>query len=480
MLKAFRYELYPTTEQRKSFDLNILASSIYFNFILGFYKTAFDAHKEYSYLTLKKDDDKQKYLDIIKLLGDKVDREGKLIKHNEWARTLLNDTEYHKTIFFKRDGTPKGNWVDIAEACATYAIYFYKNKEENSEFKNPLTLVERGALQMSREAVKNAVSKFFTTRTATKPMKGFPKFKSRKNPSNSFQFSPNFGIKFTFDERKMQYQSRKWDIGAIKLGKGRVPPESSVYRTITISRTPANRYYVSVLVDYPETIPVKKPANESNIIGIDVGIGDRYYTASDGEIIENPKHLRKYLNRLIHKQRLLSNKAKKDDKGYVLPLNKQSSNYKKDKLAIDKLHEQISNYRNTFIHTITSKLVNEPSIDGVAVETLSVKDMMISDDNKLNNAQKKAINKSYADASIFKFYMYLGYKSDWKGKHFIKVNKYFASSQLCSVCGYKNSDVKDLSIRVWICPKCNTKHDRDGNASKNIEVEGIKILRQIT
>lgn len=457
--------------------MNILASSIYFNFILSFYKTAFSEHSEFSYLKLKKDDDKQKYLDIIKILGERLDRDGNLIRHNEWARSLLIDIDYHKTIFFKRDGTPKGNWVDIAEACATYAINFYKSKD--LEFKNPLTLVERGSLQMARESVKNAVSKFFTTRTASAPMKGFPKFKSRKNPANSFQFSPNFDISFNFDDRKLRYTSKKWDIGSVKFGKGRLPPEGSVYRTIIISRSSGGKYYISVLVDSPETIPVKKAIIDSNVLGIDIGIGDRYYTSSDGEVVNNPKILRKYLNRLVHKQRLLSNKAKKDEKGYVLPLGDQSSNYRKEKLALDRLHEHVSNYRDTFIHTITSKLVNDPSIDGISVETLSVKSMMISDDTKLSNVQKKAINRSYADASIFKFYSYLGYKSDWKGKHFVKVDKYFASSQLCSVCGYKNIAMKDLTIRVWTCPNCNAPHDRDGNAAVNIKQEGMKILNRI-
>ena len=90
--------------------------------------------------------------------------------------------------------------------------------------------------------------------------------------------------------------------------------------------------------------------------------------------------------------------------------------------------------------------------------------------------QQKAINRALSDVAIYKFQLICAYKMNWVGKYCIKVDKYFASSQLCHVCGYKNPLVKNLSIRNWVCPNCNTQHDRDFNASHNIKNKGIKML----
>jgi putative transposase len=474
VLKAYKYQVYPTEYQRQVFNDGIFASSIYFNFILAFYKTAFDNNKEFSYLSLKSTDDKSRYIDIIKDLSEKRDKDNKLIEHNEWARDLINDTEYHSKLFFKRNGDPKGSWVDVAEVCATYTIEWHRKRLDEGKVTepHPLLKLNRGALQMAREAVKNAIKKFWLTRTKEKPMKGFPNFKSAKNPNRSFQFSPNFKITFDFDNRSMHYTSKKWDIGHIKIGKGRIPPKQSIYRTITINRTTTNKFFISVLVDDNILVPDKKIVD--NVVGIDIGFTDRYASLSNGDIIKATKKLRTELNKLAHLQRLASKKIKKNIKGHPLPNKHQSSNYFKANRKVSKHQEKIKHFRENYLHHITNNLIKS-EFDTFAVETLSIKDMMITDDNKITNKQKNNINRNIADASIYTFIAFLTYKAQWTGKNVIKVDKYFPSSQLCSCCGYKNPEVKDLTIREWICPKCNTTHDRDINAAINLRTEGIKI-----
>ena len=489
MLKAYKYQLYPTDEQRESFNLGIVATSIYYNMILEFWVTAFKMH-EGGYLSLKSSEDKSKFLDVIKAIAEKRDKNEQLIIHNQWARELVNDTEYHRSLFCMRNGTPKKNWVDIAEACATYAIMYHRKQFEEglTDSLHPIATFERGAMQMAREAVKNAIKKYWTTRTKTEPFKGFPKFKSRKNPNNSYTYSVNFKVNFDYDNRVMKYVSKKWNVGDIKIGKGRIPPPrwfrakkediipsgQCEYKSFTISRSPTNKYYISVLVD--DGIAIPEPKDPDNVLGIDIGLKDKYCALSDETIIEAPKALKQQLNKLTHLQRDAARKLRRNDKGKPLPLKEQSKNYFKAIDKVKKLHEKISNIRTNFLHTLTSELSNS-DVDAFSVETLSVKDMMIKDDQKLNNAQMNAINRAYSDAAIFTFIMQLEYKCKWKGKRLIKVDKYFASSQLCSCCGFKNTEVKDLSIREWTCPECSTRHDRDINAAINIRQEGLRILK---
>lgn len=495
MLKAFRYQLYPTFEQKQAFNYGIYATSIYYNFILGFYVTAFkmyDANSTTSinYLSIKRSADKSPFIDVINEMAYKCDKKGELIKHNEWLRQLVTDYEYHPKLFIKKNGTAKSCWSDIAEACATYAKLYYK-----AQFKaglvdqlHPFAAFERGAMQMARDAVKNAVKKFWETRTKAEPMKGFPRFKSRKNPNNSYTYSPNFKIKYDFDNRTISYKSRQYNIGDIKIGKGRIPPKQfipdsenkiippnhCIHKSVTISKSPTNKYYLSLLID--DGISVPEPKLPCNVIGIDIGLKDKYCALSDERIIVAPKALKNALNKLRHAQRNASRKIRRNSNGKPLPNSEQSSNYFKAMDIVNNIHEKITNIRNTFQHKITADITNS-EIDTIAVETLAVKSMMINDDTKISNGQKHAINRAYSDAAIFGFISKLEYKCKWKGKHLVKVGKYFASSQICSSCGYKNAELKNLNIRSWICPKCNESHDRDINAAINIRLEGMRLLK---
>ena len=144
---------------------------------------------------------------------------------------------------------------------------------------------------------------------------------------------------------------------------------------------------------------------------------------------------------------------------------KGSKNYLKTKEKIARIHSKIKNYRKHYLNEIANEIVNEHDI--IVTESLLVKDMF--------KEKVKAFNKSLSDASLSKLCSLIEWKSKIKGKYYYKINTYYPSSQICSHCGYKNNEIKDLSIREYDCPECGVHNDRDINASLNILLEGLKL-----
>ena len=305
----------------------------------------------------------------------------------------------------------------------------YDLQEQLVDLKNDaswLKEVNSQSLQSSLLHLDNAYTHFF------KFKKGFPKFKS-KHHKNSFSvpqgikifdrkiFIPKFleGIKIVID--------RKHE-GTIRSG--------------TVSKTPSQKYFISILCETGVPEPDKKLILPETTIGIDLGLKS-FLTLSNGEKVDIPNFDKK-----SDKLKILQRKLSKRIKG--------SNRFNVIKLKISKVHESICNIRKDFQHKLSTEITNR--FDTIVIENLNVKGMMRN--HKLANSIQKV--------SWSEFTSMLEYKSKWKGKNLKIVNRFFPSSKLCSICGYKKDDLT-LKDREWICPCCNTHHDRDLNAAINIK-----------
>ena len=241
-------------------------------------------------------------------------------------------------------------------------------------------------------------------------------------------------------------------IGFVKVCLHRPLMEKSTIKTVTISKTASGKYYISILVEYENQI---LPIIPKKFLGLDFAMHG-LYVASDEDDADNPNFLRQAEKRLARAQRKLSKRQK------------GSRNRDKQRQRVAVLHEKISNQRRDFLHKKARYLVDR--YDAIGIEDISVKTMA-----KHKKGGKFSFGKSVADNGWNMFTNLLEYKLAWQGKHLVKIDKWYPSSQLCHVCGFQNDATKDLSIREWDCPKCGCRHNRDKNAAINIREEARRI-----
>lgn len=352
MLKAYKYRIYPNTEQREYFAKTFGSTRFIYN----------------------------------RMLNDKIEHY-KLTK-----QTLKNTPAQYKEKF---------TWLKEVDSLAL------ANAQMNLE-----------------KAYKN----FFRDKSV-----GFPKFKSKKNNHRSYTTNNQNGT-VTIMSGYIKLPKLK---SAVKIKQHRL--FDGLIKSCTVSQTPSGKYFVSVLVE----CEIEKMPQLETKVGVDVGI-KTFAVMSNGKEIANPKHLRKSEKQLKKLQKDLSRKRK------------GSKNRNKARLKVAKLHEKIANQRKDFLHKLSTKLIRENQT--IVIEDLSVKNMM----------KNHKLAKAISEVSWGKFRQLIEYKAEWYGREVIIAPKNYASSQLCSKCGNKSSQMKDLSCRTYICLECGLEIDRDYNASLNL------------
>lgn len=314
----------------------------------------------------------------------------------------------------------------------TLSMYDYKtnylNPMKQSEEYSFLKNADKFSLEVAVENVDDAYHRFF------KGQNRFPKFKSKHKANQSYT------TKFTNNNIEIVDDFLK--LPKLKLVKINIPNEKHIsdklkrvinkkaqIKKVTISEK-AGKYYASLSCE--EIIDIIKPieletVDLDKVVGIDLGLID-FATITNGsnlEKIPSPKYLRKMEDKLAKKQRSLSKKKK------------GSQNFIKAKKKVGRVHEKIANQRKDFAHQLSRKLVNENQV--VVVEDLNIKGMV----------KNKKLAKSISDAGWNRFITYLDYKLKLEGKHLIKVDRWYASSKLCSTCGDKNKQLhRSLKIAV--------------------------------
>ena len=362
---------------------------------------------------------------------------------NKAFRFRIYPNEEQKIIFAKTFGCTRF----IYNKMLSDKINYYKQNKQRlnntpAQYKTEfewLKEVDSLALANAQMNLQKAFTNFFTN-----PKSGFPKFKSKHRHRKSYTTNNQKGS-ITLENGYLKLPKL---VDLIKVKQHRQIPTDYKLKSVTVSQTPSGKYYASVLFEYENQVHERKM---QSFLGLDFSMKELYKDSNGNEPCY-PRYYRQAEKHLKREQRKLS------------LMKKISSNRNKQRIKVAKLHEKVANQRKDFLHKQSRQIAN--AYDCVCIENLDMKAM----------SQSLNFGKSILDNGWGMFTEFLQYKLEEKGKKLVKVDKFFASSQICSVCGYKNSETKNLSIRAWNCPECRTYHDRDINAAINIRNEGMRLV----
>lgn len=245
-------------------------------------------------------------------------------------------------------------------------------------------------------------------------------------------------------------------LGRVKTKRFDMPKVYKIFN-FTIEKTATGKYYASICIE-TEVQPLPRTGKQ---VGFDLGLKD-LLIGSDGTRHERPKFAYAFKDKLAKEQRKLSKMRTKLERAN-LNLD-ECKNYQKQKRKVAKLHEHVVNCAKDFNHKLSRKLVKE--YDLIVMEDLNVEGM------KRNHY----LAYSISDVRWSQLLNFIQYKCQWYGKEFRQVDRFYASSKICSCCGTYHKDiVNSLKVREWVCPDCGTHHDRDVNAAKNILNQALSV-----
>lgn len=368
------------------------------------------------------------------------------MKRNKAFKFRLYPTHKQEVFFSKTFGCCRFVYNKmLAERKESYELNGKSTSRTPSELKKEFPFLketDHKALASEWVNLNKAYGNFFRDKRV-----GFPKFKSKKNDRKSYK---------TFLSKTKAFDvSRKFiklpKIGFVRCKVHREIPSDWRIKSATISQTSTGKFYISILCEYDVEIKPIVP-DRNNAIGIDYK-SNGFGVTSEGEILSNHRYFRENQSKLSREQRRLSRKKK------------NSKNFKKQKMRVALVHEHISNCRMDQAHQLSHLLAEKYNV------------ICLEDINLQNIAQSLNLGKSTNDNGFGMFRGFLKYKMEERGKYLIYIDKWDATSTVCSECGAYHKDiVNSLNVREWTCPDCGAHHDRDVNAAKNILRLGLRQL----
>lgn len=334
--------------------------------------------------------------------------------------------------------------------------------------------VSNSALQNSIKNLNNAYNRYFLemkknsyVRYSEKKLRYFvnvghtvtlydsawhPKYKDDSNRKYSFKLqNDHFDRKaqlIMFDNMKIKLPKLGW----VKVRDKRTPQGKILNASIV--QEPSGKYYIFLCCTGFDRTPIGKTDKQ---IGVDLGV-NYYCSFSDGNKEPNPKFYKNSLDKLAKLQ------------GDIDKKKPGSNNREKARLKYIRFYEKISNQKMDYINKLTTKLIRENDV--ICIEDLDIQEMI----EEVSGPRKRIedIRGEYYGCSWSKFRKQILYKADWYDREAILVNRWYPSSQICHICGHRNTDIRGKNIKEWDCPNCRTHHNRDYNAAVNILNEGLK------